>query len=323
LRLVVALVLLAGFGWLTTWVALALRAEIVRRHLPARPTFEGRNAATLALFDEAQARIEGASIETVELSNLADLYLAHQYYAEASKVYRLLGDREPEESRWPYLEGVAGDALQAWEAAEKAYTRATALDPRNADAWARLSSLQLTLGKVESAKLSAARAFAADASYAPAALAVARLAAIDRDWPRVIDVLAPIARRHPRYSEGHKQLAKAYEVLGQADSASSHRELGTFGEAVEPPILRAIYERSVPAILRGEPSRAPSLIKERCVKCHTLERTFVRPGTSVEWWGWTIRRMQRLGGRGLLTDDEAADIVAYLASERNDSLSSP
>jgi tetratricopeptide (TPR) repeat protein len=323
LRVVMAIAALAFGAWLVTTVARSLRVEIVRRHLPETPSFEGKNAATRALFADARSRIDDKSIDRDDLSNLADLYLAHQYYAEAAKVYRLLAEREPEEFRWPYLEGVATDAIQAWEAAERAFTRATSLDPSNADASSRLSSLQLALGKVESAKLSAARAVATDASYPPAALASARLAAIAHDWPRVIELMTPIARRHPRYSEGHKQLAKAYEMLGEADSAASHRELGTFGEAVEPPILRAIYERSIPAVLRGDPTRAPSLIKERCVKCHTLERTFFRPGASVEWWGWTVRRMQRLGGRGLLSDDEAADIVAYLAGERGDSLSMP
>jgi len=315
--------LVVGTGLLVTHFARTLRAEIVRRHLPDRPAFAGNNAMTRALFAEAEGALGGTKIRNEALARLAELYHAHLYLAEAVRVYAMLAEREPDDYRWPYLQGVALDALQAWEASEKAYLRAGALNGTDADLFTRLASLQLTMGKVETARLAAARAFAADSTYPPAATIEARLAATDGDWARAIEILEPVAERHPRYSEAHKQLARAYEITGRLEEAARHRELGTFGEAVEPPLLREIYERSVPAILHGNAARGPALIKDRCVRCHTLERTFFRPGASVEWWGWTIRRMQRLGGRALLTDDEAADIVAYLAGERPDTSAAP
>jgi len=290
---------------------------VARRTLPAVPALEGHNPATEALILDAarEATRHPRSVEA--LGTLAETYHAHQYLEEARALYRALEERDPDAFRWPYLHGVVAEVLGDWDGAERAYERATRIRPDDAEVWARLSTLQLTMGRLEPGKAAARRAYELDPTVPQAALAASRLAVSVQDWERVIEILTPVLDAHPAYSDAHKQIARAYGKLGNNALGLQHLALGEFGDEMDRPLLDEVYERAVPAILDGEPAGAPPLVAERCVRCHTLDRTFARPDADRRWWARVVRRMQRLDGKALLTDDEAADIVAYLASDRS------
>lgn len=289
---------------------------LARRALPPVPELEGHNPATEALILDA-AREAARHPRSVEaLGALAETYHAHQYLTEALALYRGLEERDPDAFRWPYLRGVVAEVLGDWNQAERAYQLATRARPGDAEAWARLSTLQLMMGRLEPGKAAARRAYELDPTVPQAALAESRLAVSDQDWERVVEILIPVLDAHPNYSDAHKQIARAYGKLGRNGLGLEHRELGEFGHEMDRPLLDEVYARAVPAILDGDPARGPELVEERCVRCHTLDRTFPRPGADRAWWAKVVRRMQRLDGKDLLTDGEAADVVAFLASDR-------
>jgi tetratricopeptide (TPR) repeat protein len=289
---------------------------VARRTLPPVPALEGHNQATETLILDAAAEAVRHPRSVESLGRLAEIYHAHLYLDEARLLYRLLEDRDPDRFRWAYLHGVVAEVLQDWDDAERAYLRATRLAPGDAETWARLSTLQLTMGRLEPGKRAAQRAYEIDPSVPQAALAASRLAVSEQDWERVVEILSPVIEVHPRYSDAHKQIARAYAMMGDSTLTRAHRGLGEFGDEMDRDLLDRVYERAVPAILDGDPERAPPLVEDRCVRCHTLDRTFERPDADRFWWGRVVRRMQRLDGKGLLTDQEAADVVAYLASDR-------
>jgi tetratricopeptide (TPR) repeat protein len=200
-----------------------------------------------------------------------------------------------------------------WDAAISLYERATGLRPGDADAWARLAALYLSANRIEPARSALARAREIDPGQPIAGLTEARLAGWEGDWEAAIDILEPVLARYPRYAEAHALIARAYGSVGREAERSAHEPLGAYGAAVDSPLLEELYEISVPAILDGNAVRGKDLIGVKCTRCHTLDRTY-RPDQPRIWWGRTVRRMHRLAGASWLTDDEAADIVAYLSA---------
>jgi tetratricopeptide (TPR) repeat protein len=285
---------------------------------PALPSpadrLAGHNAATRARFAAAEAALRRDPRSSAALEHLARLYHAHQYHAEAAELYRRLGHLEPRTFRVAYLEALAEEARGRIEPAERAWRRAVALDPRHAEAWARLSAAQAWLGRDDDGRASAAAAVAADPLDPHAALAWSRVLAAGGDWAGSARALEPMLARHPRFAEGRRQLARAWAMLGDEERARREAEQGEFGDAADSPLLAEVFALALPAILAGDPARGRSIAAERCVRCHTLERMLLRPPQDLPGWASTVRRMQRLAGKALLTDDEAADVAAWLAA---------
>jgi tetratricopeptide (TPR) repeat protein len=206
-----------------------------------------------------------------------------------------------------------------------AFRRAVKIDPDHADTWARLAALLLKMGNVTEGKASARRAFDLDPDLPMAALAQARLEAWKGDWQGMVDILSPVLEAYPTFSEAHRQIGRAYAMLGEDELSEHHFSVGEYGAEMTSPDLEELFSIAVPAILGGDAQRGQLLIEDRCVRCHTLERTFYREGRDIRWWAATVRRMQRLAGRDLLHDDEAADVAAFLASQRepDDTVTTP
>lgn len=297
-------------------LGLAWADAVARRALPAMPALTGANADTRSLVATAFDAARASPRDSAALGHLATVLHANQEYGAADRVYRQLRRREPLRFRWAYLDAVLDDERQSWDAARRSYERAVRLDPDHAEAWARLAELRFRMGRTAEAKIAARRAQGLDPAHPIAAVAFARVAALERRWSDIEGILAPVLAAHPMDSEAHKLLGRAMRRLGKPEQAIAHENLGRFGSAVDGPLVTEVYMMGVPAILNGDATRGAALIGSRCVRCHTLERTYYRPGKDRAWWAWTVRRMQRLAGRSLVTDDEAADLVAYLASLR-------
>lgn len=293
-----------------------MRTDLARRAIPALPDLAGHNDDTARLLREADeaARRHPSSVEAI--GRLAMLYHAHQFYDAAARLYSFLGDRAPADFRWPYFHGVLEEERHNPARAMPLYEAATRIDPGEADAWARLGLLLIGAQRLPEARGALEKAAAIDPLHPLAGLGLARLAANDRDWEEVVGILEPIIAAHPLFSDAHKEIGRAYALLQRGDEAAVHQEKGAFGDPVDSPRLESLYALAVPAILGGDASKGRALIETRCQRCHTLDRTFSRPDKSHEWWAGTVRRMQRLAGKSLITDEEAAHIAAYLASPR-------
>ncbi len=296
-----------------------MRADLARRAIPELPDLSMHNAATIERIRSADAgaRRDPTSVEA--LGALAMLYHAHQCHAEAAGLYAALEDRAPRDFRWPYFHGVLEEERHDPVKAIPLYERAVRIDAGDADAWARLGLLTLAAQRIPEARSALERAESIDPLHPLGGLGRARLAALDRDWEGVVRILSPILEAHPLFSDAHKEIGRAYAMLQRNEEAASHQEKGAFGDPVDSPLLESLYSLAVPAILGGDPAKGRPLIETRCQRCHTLDRTFTRPDKPPEWWAATVRRMQRLAGKSLVTDEEAAHIAAYLASPRRPS----
>ncbi len=294
----------------------ALADDAARRRLPDLPILTGHNAATIARMTSAYEAALAHPRDVEALAELAMTLHAHQFDDLAATVYALVIERDSEDWRWPYLKAVAADAAGRWDLAKAAYRRASVLAPTDPDVLARLGTILMKLGEIEAGKVVAHRAYLSDPTDPLAALGESRLRVSDQDWNGVIEVLTPIVETYPRFSDAHKQLARAYEMLGKHGLAQHHLIRGQFGAPVDRQLLEDVFARAVPALLGGDPAGGQALVETRCIRCHTLDRTYVHPDADPLWWATTIRRMQRLAGKAFITDDEGATIVAYLSASR-------
>ena len=69
------------------------------------------------------------------------------------------------------------------------------------------------------------------------------------------------------------------------------------------------------AIWKPTVRRQRTIVQKRCSRCHSMERIQTGDKTSRQWLR-TVRKMQTLAGHEWLSDQDAADILAYLSSRR-------
>ncbi|MFQ5793131.1 MAG: tetratricopeptide repeat protein [Acidobacteriota bacterium] len=288
------------------------RRRSVLGRLPSLPGFELQNRRSIERFREADRRARGNPLAAEAVGRLGMLYHAYQFEEEARGCYRLALELAPREFRWSYYLAVLEEAAYHFREAESRFRRATELRPDSADAWARLGDLQLKSHRLEEAEADFRRALQLDPLHPLASLGQARLAMFEREWQDVVDILTRLLERYPRLSMAHKYLSRAYAELGLGDEQAKHVALGEYGSASDGALMKEIYDLSVPAILEGDPTPGPGLLKAKCARCHTHGRIY-ETERSRRWWAATVRRMQRLAGWAWLTDEEAASVVAYLA----------
>ncbi|MAG69713.1 MAG: tetratricopeptide repeat protein [Vicinamibacterales bacterium] len=306
----VVLVLLPVFGA----AACAGGNDAVFTRLPQFPTFAHQNAASIALFQEANASAREAPATADRIGRLGMTYHAYRFSDEARRSYEAARDLAPDEYRWIYYQAFLEKSIFDFPAAQSLFRRALELDPDSAEVWAELGDLYLKWNRRDDAAESLARALALDPTQPLAALGQARLALLTEDWSGAVALLTPVLDAHPRLSLAHKYLAQAYGNVGRGDDSARHQSLGDYGSAIETPLMRELHELSIDAILEGgDPSEAPALMQEKCTRCHTSAR-IEETQRDRRWWAGTVRRMQREAGWAWLSDDQAASVVAYLAT---------
>ncbi len=293
------------------------RHDRAARKLHPLPSLDDHNETTLALLEKADRVLRADPSSRQARERMAQLYHAYQFYDEAAALYRDLIEHQPPTFRLFYYLAALEESRQNWEEAASLYRRAATLRSGDADSWARFASTLVKLGRLQEARMATDRAFAIDPNHPIAGYLKARAIGAEGDWSESVRILNGVIECYPRASDCHKLLSRAFMELGQEEAAKRHAELGSSGEAYDSPMMQELFALSLPALLDGNAARGRGLVEERCRKCHTLRRTFQHPDETKLWWAGTVRRMQRLAGKSLLTDDEAADAVAYLATARD------
>ena len=187
--------------------------------------------------------------------------------------------------------------------------------PDNPSFNSRLGHLLLRNSRIESARITFERALTVDPDHLIASLGLARILAWERNWEAVFHSLQPVIEERPLFGPAVRLLARACRETARDCPSERSPEENTVESLVEDHLLEALADRSVLAFLRGNVGQGETIVQKRCSRCHSMERIQTGDKTSRQWLR-TVRKMQTLAGHEWLSDQDAADILAYLSSRR-------
>ena len=312
------LALLVGFvsaaGWFIYREAIKSR---VLAELPAVPDLRGEvtRLAEEILHLDAEARSDPLSVPGI--SRLAMTYHASEMPGQAMACYLIAARFSPDDYRWDYYRAVLLEEKGEYSQAISLLQKVTGSNPDYVHAWARLGGLLFRETQMENAERALREALSRDPLHPHASLVRARIAAWQGEWQRVIAILSPVLEEHPLLAPAWRLQARAHIQLGRRppewDEAPNAPVL--VEEIIDEPLMDDIYDLSALALIQGNAERGQEVMRERCTRCHTVDRIQVAKKTSQEWLR-TVRRMQRLAEPGWLDDMAAAHVLAYLSSRR-------
>ncbi len=171
--LVCLLVLAFGVFWLKSSELSDVRASL--------PTTIEEGEAPAELVDAVESLRDGLSafseIES-KLGELAMTYHSNRYYTEATEVYSLLIDREPEEPRWHYLLADVYQSEMDFESYGKTLDRLSEIGPEYAPTLLALGNREMRKGELELAAQFYREAITLEPSALPAYGALKRVGAM-------------------------------------------------------------------------------------------------------------------------------------------------
>ncbi len=234
LGLVVALL---GGGGATGyfWYRAQQQAEIFAAAIPVVPDLSNWPAAMRQRVDAAERQLAARPLEG--LAELARLYHANGFFAEAAQCYTGLEQLEPAQPRWFHLHatilagyGDTAPALPRWE-------RAVALAPDYIPVRLRLADVYLKRNDFAAAAKEY-RTILADKPDEPyATLGVARCEFEAGRWEQARVLLEPLVAR-TNYQLGYDLIVTVYERLGMEGPARAirgrMRESGAYRDPVDP-----------------------------------------------------------------------------------------
>jgi len=261
---------------------------------------------------DAEVRANPRSVE--KIATLGLTYHANERFEEARTCYQLAGSLAPADYRWPYYLAMVEEAQGNEDRAISLLRRVTELEPRYVHAWARLGNLLRRSSRVEEAKTAFFTARNLEPLHPYACLGLARTAAGAGDWSAVADILEPMLKVHPLFAPALRLLSRAYVQMGRRPSREETQEFKIpIEDVMDEPLLDELYERSVLALIQGNPDRGKAVLQNRCSHCHTTLRIRQSDKNPLQWLH-TVGRMQKQAGREWLNDSDAADILSYLVT---------
>lgn len=177
-------------------------------------------SAVEADYDEVVAHRRSAEA----WGKLGDRYRIHQWSLAAADCYAQAERLDPEEFRWPYLQGRALLAIDPLRAAT-ALRRALAIDDSYAPAQIYLGYTSMRLGEVDGARAAFARAAELDPRNANAQIGLGQIALSEMRFEEARATLSRALLIDPAHREGHRSLAQVYHALGKSEMAERHAQL--------------------------------------------------------------------------------------------------
>jgi len=217
---------LSGVAGFAVWAAvLLLISPPLPQDYPALPDLEVQNAALreLLVHADAVARRRPGSVE--DIGRLGMIYHANQYYGRAESAYRIASRLAADDYRWPYLRALVreetGREGEVSELLEAAVARRSDFVP----ALQKLGDISFKREDLDTAARYYERSAetATGDSKLQAVFGLGRIAALKKDWQKVVELVAPLVQNYPNVRPLHQLLLNAYEALGRADLAAQER----------------------------------------------------------------------------------------------------
>lgn len=215
-----AAVLALGGVW--AWHA-AGTARAWRAARPPLPALDGWPAAFATALRTTDGRVSAGARDPAALGELAGLYLANGFSAEAEQALRALVDFDPGNPRWPHHLGrLLADGGRLDEAVPL-LQRAATLAPDSVATRLKLAGSLAKTNRAPAAAESYRQVLRLDAKNPWALVGLARLDLADGRWSAARLQLEEAERLAPDFSEAPGLLATVYERSGRADDAARAR----------------------------------------------------------------------------------------------------
>lgn len=189
--------------------------------LPRPPAVDSAEPVVAeALYDALAAAASQRSAESFgQVGRIAESLDAHR---SASEYFRLAGDRDGGDFRWPYYQGCAHQALGENQQAIEALEHARAIETTYPTTFARLGQLYLDEGRHEEARDSFRRYMELNPEDFFGQLGLGRLALLDGDLERARKLLDQAAQIRAADFQVQHQLGRLYTALGDRPQAQAH-----------------------------------------------------------------------------------------------------
>lgn len=212
--LLLALALAGGAAW-TFWP---------RAPDPVPPTIDLSRAdpEVTGVINTAVDDVRAKPREAAAWGKLGMLLLAHDFETDAMGVFRTAADLDPNDYRWPYLDGLVRVLFEPDRGLERLRRAAELAPPDRPDPRLKLAELLLERGDLDGAGELAAQALKGAPGTPRAELILARVAAGRGDWALVLTLTrdcanAPGARRAAALLRGEAFAARGERDLAEAE----------------------------------------------------------------------------------------------------------
>jgi len=198
------------------------RASIADAGVPEVPDLSRWPAGFARAVEETGAAIRDARDPVEPLAQLAGLYYANTYDAQATQVLDALRRLDPTNARWVYLLAALRLREGDRDAAEEALRQTSELDPSYLPAWFSLAEILAKRGAIDAARECYARAVEVAPQDVRAAYFQIGFEAIYGDAAQARRRLTELAQANPGIAELHALLAELNARAG--DRAGEERE---------------------------------------------------------------------------------------------------
>ena len=204
--------LLAGFGG---W---RLHQANREARLPAPVAYLERPAIFRLSLQQARSRVLSGGFRAADLRNLAHLYQANRLNEEAGVCYRLIADRQPQDSY--YLAEIAEDAGDLDEAAVQLELTIKGA-PDYLPARLQLAEVLFKAGRQAEAEKAYQGVLAAVPDQPQAMFGLARIELQRKQDDAAIARLGALMLKHPEMTSGAALLAQVFDRRGEASRADA------------------------------------------------------------------------------------------------------
>lgn len=195
-----------------------------------RPDLRSLQRTPRARIEKLQDTLEQLlAADDTETSELAEAFgfLGRFFHAfdklDAAEIcYRNSRTVAPEEVDWPFYLGLISHSKGDLDGAVGGYGAALTLEPEDTAIRLRLANALLDLGRAEEARIHFDSVLRRDGESAAALFGLGKLADLDGDSARAVELFEGALARQPQASIVHYPLSQAYRGLGDEEKAALH-----------------------------------------------------------------------------------------------------